>query len=105
MTRTAVLDYELVVPIFPQGLAFLAWGDFHARSRFARSRFARSLHYSLGKIGTTRSLQLCLPIKSLMTPKDYAGIGNKNMRTKEQKKITRGRMTERKGKSYEENLK
>ena len=50
MTRTAVLDYELVVPIFPQGLAFLAWDDFHARSRFARS-----LHYSLGKTGTTRS--------------------------------------------------
>ena len=64
MTRTAVLDYELVVPIFPQGLAFLAWGDF-----YARSRFARSLHYSLGKMGTTRSLQLCLPTKPLMTPK------------------------------------
>ena len=31
MARTAVLDYELVVPIFPQGLAFLAWDDFHAR--------------------------------------------------------------------------
>lgn len=30
MTRTAVLDYEVVVPIFPQGLAFLAWGHFHA---------------------------------------------------------------------------
>ena len=100
MTRTAVLDYEVVVPIFPQGHAFLAWGDFHARSRFARS-----LHYSLGKMGTTRSLQLCLPPKPLMTPKDYVGIGNKNVRTTEQKKTTRGRMTERKGKSYEENLK
>ena len=99
MTRTAVLDYELVVPIFPQGLAFLAWGDFHARSRFARL-----LHYSLGKMGTTRSLQLCLPTKPLMTAKDYVGIGNKNARTTEQKKITRGRMTGRKGKSYEENL-
>ena len=99
MTRTAVLDYEVVVPIFPQGHAFLAWGDFHARSRFARS-----LHYPLRKMGTTRSLQLCLPTKPLMTPKDYAGIGNKNMRTKEQKKTTRGRMTERKGESYEENL-
>ena len=99
MTRTAVLDYGLVVPIFPRGLAFLAWGDFHARSRFARS-----LHYSLGKMGTTRSLQLCLPTKPLMTLKDYVGIGNKNMRTTEQKKTTRGRMTEGKGESYEENL-
>ena len=99
MTRTAALDYELLVPIFPQGLAFLSWGDFHARSRFARS-----LHYSLGKMGTTRSLQLCLPIKPLMAPKDYVGIGKKNVRTTEQKKITRGRMTGRKGKSYEEKL-
>ena len=99
MTRTAALDYELVVPIFPQGHAFLAWGDFHARSRFARS-----LHYPLRKMGTTRSLQLCLPTTPLMTPKDYVGIGNKNVRTTEQKKTTRGRMTERKGKSYEENL-
>ena len=45
-----------------------------------------------------------VPTKPLMTPKDYVGIGNKNVRTTEQKKTTRGRMTERKGKSYEENL-
>ena len=42
-----------VVPHFslsPPRLAFLAWGDFHARSRFARS------YYPWGKMGTTRSL-------------------------------------------------
>ena len=35
---------------------FLAWGDFHARSRFARSRFARST-IPEEKWGTTRSLE------------------------------------------------
>ena len=42
-----------VVPHFslsPPRLAFLAWGDFHARSRFARS------YYPRGKMRTTRSL-------------------------------------------------
>jgi len=51
--------YQLTIPVqiqrqtptvSPPRLAFLAWGDFHARSRFARSTIRE------GKWGTTRSL-------------------------------------------------
>ena len=55
MTRIAALDYELF-PIFPQGLAFLSWGDFHARSRFARS-----LHYPLIKKNGDYSQSTAVP--------------------------------------------
>ena len=38
--------------VVPPRLAFLAWGDFHARLRFARSTIPEE------KMGTTRSLPL-----------------------------------------------
>ena len=45
---------QTVVPHFspPPRLAFLAWGGFHARLRFARSTIPEE------KMGTTRSLPL-----------------------------------------------
>ena len=102
MTRTALLDYELVVPIFSQGHAFLAWGDFHAHSRFARS-----LHYSLGKTGTTRSDSQSTALRADQTtydPKRLRWNREQECENYGAEKTTRGRMTERKGKSYEENL-
>ena len=41
---------------------FLAWGDFHARSRFARSTFPKE------KWGTTRSLQVSRVLSYLRGP-------------------------------------
>ena len=40
---------------------FLAWGDFHARSRFARSTIPEE------KWGTTRSLEIRRPSNSELT--------------------------------------
>ena len=93
MTRTAVLDYELVVPIFPQGLAFLAWGDFHALAfrSFAPLFLRKNRDYSQST--AVPADQTTYVPKRLRWNREHY----KNMRTKEQKKTTRGRMTERKG--------